>query len=120
MRHSPTYACGTPSFTLWTYFIEVQMKVDTIAHKYPLSPMQRGMLFHSLSAPSSGVDIEQVFCGLREDLNLPALAEAWRRVVERHDALRTSFCYDQAEQPEQQVWPDVSLPLKLIDWRSVP
>jgi hypothetical protein len=33
---------------------------------YPLSPMQQGMLFHTLYARGSGVDIEQIVCTLNE------------------------------------------------------
>ena len=33
---------------------------------YPLSPMQQGMLFHTLYSPNSGVYFEQLTCTLRQ------------------------------------------------------
>jgi hypothetical protein len=56
---------------------------------YELSPLQHGMLFHSLSSDASGVDIEQIICDLDEVLNAPALfkeqatAAAARRYLPR-------------------------------------
>ena len=38
---------------------------------YPLSPMQQGMLFHSLYAPDSGVYFVQVNCTLTGSLHVP-------------------------------------------------
>ena len=35
---------------------------------YPLTPMQHGMLFHSLLEPGSGVYVEQMSCLLAGDL----------------------------------------------------
>ncbi len=35
---------------------------------YPLSSMQQGMLFECLSAPESGVYVQQLFCTLRGNL----------------------------------------------------
>ena len=43
---------------------------------YPLSPMQQGLLFHSLFAPESGVYVEQISCTLDVDLNVPAFQRA--------------------------------------------
>jgi hypothetical protein len=60
-----------------------------IIDSYPLSPMQQGMLFHSLYAPHSGVYIKQIVCTLREDLNLQVLANAWSETVARHSIMRT-------------------------------
>ena len=85
---------------------------------YPLSPMQQGMLFHSLSSPR-GVDVEQIFCALHEDLNAAAFQSAWRRAVARHAALRTSFHWQDSTEPRQQVHPQVELEFSRQDWSSV-
>ena len=60
---------------------------------YPLSPLQEGMLFHSLYAPDSGVYVEQLSCALDGPLDQAAFARAWERVVERHAVLRTAFVW---------------------------
>ena len=56
---------------------------------YPLSPMQQGMLFHSLYAPESGVYIEQMTLILKGDVNVAAFESAWQTVVDRYSILRT-------------------------------
>ena len=88
--------------------------------RYPLSPVQAGMLFNRLNAPASGVDIEQMIAGLPEELEVAALEQAWRLVVERHAALRTSFSWGGPGEPEQLVSPAVSLPFVVHDWRETP
>ena len=85
---------------------------------YPLSPMQQGMLFHSLSAPHSGVDIEQILCTLPEKLNVAAFRQAWERVVERHAILRTGFRVAGLE-PQQEVHRQVRLHFEQKDWRGL-
>ena len=40
------------------------MNARNIEDIYPLSPMQQGMLFHSLYEPQSGVYLEQMVCTL--------------------------------------------------------
>ena len=69
---------------------------------YPLSPLQEGMLFHSLYAGQSGVDIAQLICDWREEINEPAFSQAWPQVAERHPILRTSFIWEGLESPRQQ------------------
>jgi len=56
---------------------------------YPLSPMQQGMLFHSLFAPASGVYIQQPNYELHGNLDISAFERAWQ-VVDRHPILRTA------------------------------
>ena len=51
---------------------------------YPLSSMQLGILFHRLSAPQSGVEIEQIICTVRELLNLQAFNQACEQVISRN------------------------------------
>ncbi len=87
---------------------------------YPLSPMQQGMLFHSLLAPHSGVYVEQLCCTLRGNLQVEAFARAWQRVIERHAILRTSFLSEHLKEPVQVVHRALPLPLRSEDWSSLP
>src|SRR3990172_8465745 len=95
------------------------MKAENIEDSYPLSPMQQGMLFHTLYAQQSGGDIEQVICALHENLNAVAFERAWQRVVEQHPVLRTSFRWEGLDEPLQQVHHQVRLPLEQQDWRGL-
>ncbi|NJR32101.1 MAG: non-ribosomal peptide synthetase, partial [Chamaesiphon sp. CSU_1_12] len=48
---------------------------------YPLSPMQQGMLFHSLYAPESGVYVELVQCTLQGNLNIDVFCKLGNWVI---------------------------------------
>ena len=61
--------------------------VTAIEAAYPLSPMQRDMLLHSMSSPGSGAYVQHAICDLRESLEPSLLERAWQRVVERHSIL---------------------------------
>jgi hypothetical protein len=95
------------------------MSKDNIESTYPLSPMQQGMLFHSLYAPESGANIEQTLCTLPEALNISAFEQAWQRVVERHPVLRTRFRWEGLAVPLQEVHQRVPLSLERHDWRGL-
>jgi len=45
------------------------MSMENIEDIYPLSPMQQGMLFHSIYAPESGEYIEQMSCKIDGQLD---------------------------------------------------
>jgi amino acid adenylation domain-containing protein/FkbM family methyltransferase len=96
------------------------MPVETIEDSYPLSPMQQGMLFHSLYAPQTGVYSQQSICSLREDLNVPAFKKAWQQVVDRHAALRTAFRWEGLDASLQEVHRRVVFPWREEDWRDAP
>ncbi len=51
---------------------------------YPLTPVQEGMLYHTLADPEAGHYVEQFVCHLRGELDLSALRESWHRLVARH------------------------------------
>jgi len=78
------------------------------------------MLFHSLSAPDSGVYIQQIICALREPIDNQALERAWQRVVNRHPLLRTSFHLEGSDQPYQQVHRHAPLAFLADDWSDLP
>jgi amino acid adenylation domain-containing protein len=95
------------------------MSARNIEDIYPLSPMQQGMLFHSIYDPESGMYVEQMSCALRGSLSLDAFERAWRRVISRHTPLRTAFVWQDLDEPLQVVQRQVSLPLEQHDWRAL-
>ncbi|MCL5958374.1 MAG: amino acid adenylation domain-containing protein, partial [Chloroflexi bacterium] len=96
------------------------MTLANVEDFYPLSPMQQGMVFHSLYAPESGVYLEQMVCTLRGPLDLSCFEQAWRLMVDRHAVLRTSFVVGGFKEPVQVVHRQVPVPLKQMDWRGLP
>ncbi|WP_066426911.1 non-ribosomal peptide synthetase [Anabaena sp. 4-3] len=90
--------------------IQQQNKNKDIEAIYPLSPMQEGMLFHTLYQPESKIYFEQFRFTLHGDLNPGAFEQAWQQVVQRHSALRTLFVWNNRKQPLQIVRKQVSLP----------
>ncbi|MGK4003930.1 amino acid adenylation domain-containing protein [Sorangium sp. So ce1036] len=86
---------------------------------YPLSPMQEGMLFHTLLRPSSGVYLMQNRYRIEGDLQLDAFERGFREVVARHAILRTSFVWRSQKRPLQVVHKSVELPFQVLDYRGL-
>ncbi|WHS58672.1 non-ribosomal peptide synthase/polyketide synthase [Pseudomonas sp. G2-4] len=92
--------------------------VQHVEDIYPLSPMQDGMLFHTLADDSSGLYINQISLPVH-GLDTERFARAWTSVIEREDILRTSFHWqDGLSTPLQIVHRHVELPLQIEDWRG--
>ncbi|ACE85950.1 non-ribosomal peptide synthetase [Cellvibrio japonicus] len=90
------------------------VEIDDI---YPLSPMQQGMLFHSLSDPGAGHYINQMRVDI-EGLDVERFCCAWQAVLDRHAVLRAGFVWEGVEQPLQVVRRKVTLPCQVHDWRG--
>lgn len=85
---------------------------------YPLSPMQQGMLFHSISAADADMYVQQLSCRLEGNLDEAAFAGAWQQLLDRHAVLRTAFAWRGLSEPLQVVGDQVRPPLELHDWRD--
>jgi amino acid adenylation domain-containing protein len=81
---------------------------------FPLTPVQEGILFHSRLSDDL-VYLEQLAVGLAGDLDVGALARAWRLLLGRHAAFRTAFHWRGSDRPFQVVFRDVDAPLRVID-----
>ena len=92
---------------------------DRIEDIYPLSPLQQGILFHSLEAPAEGAYIEQLSWVLSGDLDAAALRRAWQEVVDRHPVLRSAFFWEEGDAPCQIVHRRVELPWEPLDWSGL-
>lgn len=87
---------------------------------YLLSPMQQGMIFHSLYTPESGIYFEQTAFTVQGRFNVPAFEQAWQRVLDRHTILRTSFVWQGLDRVLQVVHRNAKPPFVLQNWREVP
>ncbi|MDF0731695.1 amino acid adenylation domain-containing protein, partial [Pseudomonas entomophila] len=87
----------------------------TVQDLYPLSPMQQGMLFHSLYQPGDGAYINQLSVAV-EGLDPERLRAAWQATVDAHDVLRSAFL--EGGRPLQVVYRERALPFTLEDWRG--
>src|SRR5215212_152247 len=92
---------------------------DELEDLYGLSPMQQGMLFHSLYAPKSGVYVVQIVCTVRGKLDTAVLEQSWQKVVDRHPILRTAFFWEGLNKPVQIVFKEAKVALKYEDWRRL-
>jgi amino acid adenylation domain-containing protein len=92
------------------------MPQHAIEDLYPLSPLQQGMLFHSLYAPEAGQHLLQITCTLEGTVEPAHFEAAWQHVLDQHPALRTSFTWEELEEPLQVVHRAVSVPLTRQDW----
>src|SRR6185295_14424212 len=96
------------------------MRSDNIEDIYPLSPVQQGILFHTLYAPEAGEYYRQLVFAVRGDLDEEAFARTWQEVVDRHSILRTAFVWEGvAEEPMQVVCRRVEVPLERADLRGL-
>ncbi|MGH3681596.1 MAG: amino acid adenylation domain-containing protein, partial [Natronosporangium sp.] len=87
---------------------------------YPLAPLQRGLLFHTLADPHSGVYFEQFSIPVDGELDLAAFTRAWTVLHERHAVLRAAVAWQGLEVPHLVVRQRVELPLTRHDWRHLP
>jgi hypothetical protein len=69
-------------------------KANPIEDIYPLSPMQQGILFHSLLSVNTGVYLPQICLTLEGSLNSSQLKQAWEQIIVKHPVLRTGFNWD--------------------------
>lgn len=94
------------------------MSPPTPITEYALTPMQEGMLYQWRLSKVSGINLEQLEVKMPEVLKVEAFEYAWQQTILRFEALRTSFSWDNKDQPTQKVWSDAPLEFTFHDWRE--
>ncbi len=89
----------------------VNNKIENI---YSLTPLQEGMLFHSLMGTASSEYVVQEIFEAKE-LNEEMFRKAANLVTLRYDALRTAFAYEKLKKPRQIVLRERSPEYSYVD-----
>ncbi|MEV5884236.1 non-ribosomal peptide synthase/polyketide synthase [Streptomyces sp. NPDC052020] len=87
-----------------------------VADVYPLTPMQAGMLFHSLMDPDGRTYLNQVQMVLSGVTDPHVLAAAWQHTADANPMLRTRLVWQEAGEPLQVVRHHATVPVTHHDW----
>ncbi|MBK4998721.1 amino acid adenylation domain-containing protein [Pseudomonas sp. S31] len=87
---------------------------------FPLTPMQEGLLLHTLLEPGTGIYFMQDRYSIDSALDVERFDQAWRAVVARHEALRASFCWSSGEQMLQIIHRGDGDGVEFLDWSALP
>ncbi len=86
---------------------------------YKLSPVQEGMLFHSLFDEGSNAYIEQLAVDFQSGVEVSILKSAWEYVINAHTILRSAFFHEELNIPVQCVYDKVDLPFTELDYSEL-
>ncbi|MFJ4143006.1 amino acid adenylation domain-containing protein [Pseudomonas sp. NPDC089734] len=86
---------------------------------YPLAPLQEGILYHYLTADQGDPYLLQLRMTFDSLERLHTIAEGLRKVIARHDSLRTAVVWDGLEVPQQVVWRHAELPLEEVSLAQI-
>ncbi len=96
---------------------ELAAAAGTAAAPLPLTPLQQGVLAHSLRDPDTYFD--QLRLTLDGPLDGGRLRAAWAALLERHESLRAAFHWQDVPQPVQVFAAHADLPWRDADWRGL-
>ena len=100
---------------------EVALRVDPrrIETLYPATPVQRGLIYHSMLAPGEGVYVSHLMNEIRGRLDVDALRQAWEDTVARHEIYRAMLADVGGTEPVLVVLRSVDLPWTALDWADL-
>ncbi|MFP3419637.1 amino acid adenylation domain-containing protein [Bacillus sp. SIMBA_154] len=97
----------------------IQFKRDQVQDMYYLSPMQEGMLFHTLHHQEKGFYVEQMDMNVKGTLRHDLLEKSMNIIVERYDIFRTVFLHEKVKRPIQVVLKKRPFTLDVVDMQDL-
>ncbi|MBT2572354.1 amino acid adenylation domain-containing protein, partial [Bacillus sp. ISL-51] len=99
--------------------LEQTRELGEVENIYPLTPMQKGMLFHSLFDPNSGAYFQQTTFDLHGDLDIDSFSKSLDGLSQRYDIFRTNFYRGWKDQPLQIILKTKKIGFQFIDLREM-
>jgi amino acid adenylation domain-containing protein/non-ribosomal peptide synthase protein (TIGR01720 family) len=96
-------------------FLALHPEPALIESIYKLSPLQQGMLFHSLYDDHSLAYTDQLRCLIDAPVDADSLRRSWEQLMLNHSILRSAFPHESFQTPLQVVYKQVPLPFRVID-----
>jgi len=89
--------------------------MNNIRDIYPLTPMQEGMYYHTISGKSNDEYIVQFFLSLKGKVDFLLVEKSVNHIVNKYDALKTVYMHKNLDQPVQIVLKERSIKLDFVD-----
>ncbi|MGI5152100.1 condensation domain-containing protein [Plantactinospora sp. CA-294935] len=84
--------------------------------EHPLTPLQQGMLYHSVGGSTPGAYLVQLRCRLVGELDQEAFRSAWQAVFAANPALRMVVRWADRDHPGQAFVPGLSMPIEFVEF----
>ncbi|WP_068503153.1 non-ribosomal peptide synthetase [Paenibacillus kribbensis] len=97
-----------------------QFQKDQVQDIYYLSPMQEGMLFHTLLHAGQSFYIEQIEMDIKGSFQTDLLERSMNIVIERYDVFRTVFLHEKMKRPLQVVLKERRYRIEETDLSQLP
>lgn len=102
-----------------TEFNSIKKKVEnaneSIKRMYPLTPMQEGILFHTLQDESNESYVVQGIFNTDKPIEIEAFKGALQLLSEKHEVLKTNIFWSQLSEPRQVIVENKEIEIKHID-----
>ncbi len=98
----------------------MKVKKENIQNICRLTPLQEGMLFHSLLDGASTAYLELTRYHLSGPFDLDAFRSTWQRLISRHEILRSAFLHKNTPEPVMVVLKERALDLTFHDLSQWP
>ncbi len=114
-KHSPLNQTSLQK--LWKE-LEQYSRTIGIDAIYPVTPLQRGMLFHSITNQNGAYSVQAAY-RLKGSLDSNKLQQAWQMTLSRHPILRSFFWGIDSETPVQIILKHMDLNWNDENWANV-
>lgn len=94
------------------------LDASSIEDVYPMTPMQHGILLHSMLGAGTGIYHMQDVYRINTAVERDVLLKAWAHVLRRHPTLRTGFFISEERGAIQIVFNEVEPVCEFLDWQS--